>query len=503
MIEANETTSRALTLVVLVVALAWSLSSCDRNSERRDLRPGERAEQEHSDEGFGDEDEIGEDFEDEPRDESLDRAINSADDEARRDPSDEKREPSAAGRPYTDIDVKPGDRVGREDSEIAFTEPDADGAQMHLDDVEPVAESINTFAHRFFGHLEEGNTAFSPTSITAAMAMVYAGAGGETARELASVFDFGERAAERAGATMRVLDRRDEKGDDKQLILDIVNDIWLSDAIEVRSSYVEWLEEHFGVTPSELDFSAPAEAANTINEQIDEDTRGMIPSLLTSGDIRQPMIAVLTNTVYLNASWASPFPKDATEEAPFQTPDGEVEVPMMRQEDDIGVTDGDHFGAIELDYYGRKLAALIVVPDEGKMDEVEESFDADVFSDTVDSMATRLVALEMPQFKVRTELALNNALQEMGAGAAFAGPGANFNGIHREFFIDSVLHEAVIEVDEKNTEAAAVTAIQGAAASGMTPDPIEFVVDRPFLYYVYDKESEIILFAARVVDPSE
>jgi len=91
---------------------------------------------------------------------------------------------------------------------------------------------------------------------------------------------------------------------------------------------------------------------------------------------------------------------------------------------------------------------------------------------------------------------------------AFEREDADFTGItpERPLFIEKVIHEATIGIDEAGTEAAAATAvIIGVApgATGVEPDFASLTVDKPFLVFIRDEPTGTILFSGRVNDPTK
>ena len=146
---------------------------------------------------------------------------------------------------------------------------------------------------------------------------------------------------------------------------------------------------------------------------------------------------------------------------------------------------------------------VILVPDEGSFGTVDESLDADTVQETLDSLERRQVALTMPRFEFESELRLNDALAALGMGQALTGE-ADFSGMTggRDLFISDVIHKAFVAVDEAGTEAAAATAVVMREMAAAPEEPIELVIDRPFVFLIRDIQTGAILFIGRVVDPS-
>jgi restriction endonuclease S subunit len=61
---------------------------------------------------------------------------------------------------------------------------------------------------------------------------------------------------------------------------------------------------------------------------------------------------------------------------------------------------------------------------------------------------------------------------------------------------DYIGHKAVIDVNEKGTEAAAVTYI----GMGTTSMPNSFIADKPFMFVIADNATGTVLFMGKVVD---
>ena len=106
--------------------------------------------------------------------------------------------------------------------------------------------------------------------------------------------------------------------------------------------------------------------------------------------------------------------------------------------------------------------------------------------------------LSIPKFKIEYEEKLNDMLGELGMKKAFSDQNTEFTKMIDDYplniFIDKVIHKTYIDVDENGTEAAAVTAVINAAGSAMPPEPVSFVADKPFTYFIYDEANGEILF---------
>jgi serpin B len=210
---------------------------------------------------------------------------------------------------------------------------------------------------------------------------------------------------------------------------------------------------------------------------------------------------VLLNTVYFLGTWTTTFDEDDTREAPFTLAGGdEVDVPMMhRSAAEVETSDGDGFQMLRLPYGEEERFGMeLMVPDEGvALDELLDDLDADVWHDAVDDLETATLSeIALPRFELEWDAKLNEVLQSLGMVAAFGG--GDFTPMSpANPFLDTVVQKTYIRVDEEGTEAAAVTG--GVMLESAGPPP--FLVNRPFVFTVSDRESGAVLFLGSVHDP--
>ncbi len=394
-------------------------------------------------------------------------------------------------------------------SDLARMEADAPAS-----DVSAVAAADSAFGAALLGVLAEGsdaNLAVSPLSIRLALAMTYAGAGGETAAQMAAVLGY-DLVGERLPAAFNALDLTVEErsgtfpgpgGRELSVEISISNALWGEAGFPVKQAFLDTLALHYGAGMRLLDFAtAPEEARQAINAWVSGETNDRIPELIPDGVLDSQTLLVLTNTVYLLADWAFPFDSRATADGPFTRLDGStVTAPFMHQQLNAGYAAGDGWQAVDLAYAGEQVAMLLVVPDEGLYPEVGASA-ATLFGEVRSALTPTEVDLALPRFEFRTQASLPRALRSLGMVDAFDGGAADFSGISGEggLFISDVIHEVFVSVNEAGTEAAAATAV--VVTRGLPPIPVEVGMDRPFLFWLYDRPTGSVLFVGRVLDPS-
>ncbi len=358
---------------------------------------------------------------------------------------------------------------------------------------------------------DDGNLFYSPYSISLALAMTYAGARGDTESQMGDALHF-ILPQERLHTAFNGLDlelasrgKGVQGKDGEGFRLHIVNAIWGQKDFEFLSEYLDMLAQNYGAGLRILDFmKAPEESRVTINDWVSEQTEERIKDLIPQGAIDELTRLVLTNAIYFNAAWLNPFNEGATSEGDFYLLNGDkVTVPLMRQTESFGYAVGNGYQVLELPYDGGELSMVILLPEQGKLAEVEASLNGQQVDSIIQKIGYREIALSMPKFEYDSSFGLKQTLTAMGMKDAFVSEDADFSGMdgQRDLYIQDVIHKAFVSVDEAGTEAAAATAVIVGTTSAPA-EPIEVKIDRPFIYLIQDIETGTILFVGRVVNPS-
>lgn len=356
------------------------------------------------------------------------------------------------------------------------------------------------------------NLFYSPYSISMALAMTYAGARGDTAKEMANTLHYTlpqERLHPAFNSLDTELSQRGQgaKGKDgKGFRLNIVNAIWGQKGYQFLQDFLDTLALNYGAGLRILDFvAAPEPSRVTINDWVSDQTEGRIKDLIPQGAINAMTRLVLTNAIYFNAAWQYPFEKNDTKDDTFHLLDGrEVTVPMMRQTESLKYAQDSGYQAVELPYDGRELSMLILLPQSGQFSALEESMDAKAIDAVIKKLSWNQIALTMPKFEFTSGFSVKKALTALGMSDAFT-ESADFSGMtgKRDLYISDVIHKAFVSVDESGTEAAAATAVimMATAMPGAPPAPIKVTIDRPFIFLIRDNKTGAILFIGSVLNP--
>jgi len=409
---------------------------------------------------------------------------------------------SACGPPATPEPAKPsGARLSLIQSEL----PRETAPQIVDASREALAAGNRAFALDLYRALrkEDGNLFYSPHSISTALAMAYAGAAGETQRQMAEALHF-TLPPEDLHAAFNALDLALTSPEAAAAFrLNVANALWAQEGYEFLSSYLDTLAVHYGAGMRLADFTQEAlreEARQAINAWVSEQTEQKIEELLQQGDLTEDARLVLLNAIYFKADWNVPFYGDI--QGDFTRLDGsKVTAPMMSRRTRTPYLAGDGFEALALDYKGDRVRMLVLVPDAGTFEAFEAALDAAQVEAIMAGLESDDVQLTMPKFEFKARFALRDALVSLGMEDAFEAGIADFSGMDgtRDLFIQSVIHEAFVAVDEEGTEAAAATGV----IVGVESMPMNMItVDRPFIFLIHDVETDTLLFVGRVLDPT-
>ncbi|MDI1484300.1 serpin family protein [Polyangium sp. y55x31] len=376
-------------------------------------------------------------------------------------------------------------------------------------DLDALVDGNTAFAADMYKALrsEPGNLFYSPHSISSALAMTWAGARGQTETDMAKALHFTLPQAQLHPA-FNALDLalasrgKDAKGSDGQgFRLNVANAVWGQVKYPFEASFLDVLALNYGAGMNIVDFvEAQDQALSLINGWVEKKTEGKIKDILAPDSIDASTRLVLTNAVYFNAAWRTPFEEENTQNASFTTDDGAtVTVPMMQGYIEAPYGKGADYAAVELPYDGDELSMVLVLPDD--LDAFESSLDAARLSEVVGALSEHSVDTRLPKFKFESKFSLVKPLDALGMGIAFTG-GADFSGINGTggLAISDVIHQSFVSVNEAGTEAAAATAVIVGETSA--PEPAAITFDKPFLFFIRDIATKSVLFVGRVADPS-
>lgn len=428
----------------------------------------------------------------------------------------------AEPRPGAGQDVKPG-KGEMEPKPVAAApagqalsnKPRVEDPRVSDGDRASLARGNRAFAFGLYGQLagkDAGNLFFSPYSISSALAMTYAGARGQTAEQMKSSLKFeldGDALHAAFNATDRALTQKPAANPGERtepFTLDVANALWAQQGKTFLPAYLDTLATHYGAGVELLDFATdPDGARETINGWVEDKTHDRIQDLLKPDDVRNETVFVLTNAIYFKATWQHDFEPSQTMDATFHAQSGDQTVKMMHGLITTSYVAGDGYQAVLLPYASSSSEMLVIVPEKGKLAALEGKLDEKLLDEIGSKAQTYMVTLALPRFRFEARFNLSETLMALGMKDAFT-TGADFSGMDggRDIMIDRVIHQALVAVDERGTEAAAATAVGGVLTSAPAPMPsVELTVDRPFVIAIRDRTQGDVLFLGRVASIEE
>ncbi len=345
------------------------------------------------------------------------------------------------------------------------------------------------------------NIVLSPLSASMALGMTMNGAAGTTFDAMRQTLGFGELTQEEInGAYRGLIDLLTSL--DPDVRFDIANAVWANQGFPFYDAFFQTVAAAFDARAESADFGDPA-TLDSINAWARENTDGLIERILDRLDPVLKMI--LLNAIYFDGSWTTQFDPADTHRQDFTREDGStVQVDMMSLDHvTLPLGGGPDYAAVELPYGGGAFAMVIVVPwSEGGARAFLRGLDAQGWANVIASLHEREVdQVSIPKFTLTYDAYLNDPLKAMGMAVAFGdGADADFtrmSPLGDHLCIDFVRQKTFIEVDERGTRAAAVTAV------GVGPDSFTgLIADRPFAFALRERLSGTMLFAGMVGDPT-
>jgi serpin B len=337
--------------------------------------------------------------------------------------------------------------------------------------------------------------------------MLFAGAAGQTQAEMQSALDFsttGEAFHRARNSVALALDARNRAAtpDQNAQTLRVANDLWLEPSFRPLPSFLDTLSAYYGASAFLAPFQTDPEAARlAINDKVARDTEGLIEDLLPQNSVNDAAM-VLTNALYFKARWAYEFTKPMTADAPFAAQSGQsVQVPLMHAQLMTGQVVSDDYTAIAVPYDQNQLELVAIMPASGTFDVFVRSLDAATVTRIAGELTPATVALSFPKLTIEAEVPLKERLIALGMRSAFEEGNADFSALSdASVVVSDAFHRATISIDEEGTVAAAATAIVVTPTS-LPSEIIPIVLDRPFVFFIRDVETNALLFVGHYANP--
>ncbi|AEV27925.1 serine protease inhibitor [Sphaerochaeta pleomorpha str. Grapes] len=369
-------------------------------------------------------------------------------------------------------------------------------------------DSVNQFSDSLFlaSSKQVGNLLVSPISVFLALGMTANGAGGQTKDAMLKVLTKSEYPLlslnEKSKSYLASIAALDDS-----ITMDIANSLWLHKEIKADPQFLQSNTEFFGASVQSLDFSR-VQSVDTINRWVNDSTKGAIDSILDSID--PGMAMYLINAIYFKADWRTPFERSNTRENIFHTPTGTITTPFMYRNGSFLYSNVDESQLIVLPYKNERFVFFALLPAspftvrQWLQGQSDASF-CGLLVSMIDESIQKQIELSIPKFIARYKTSVSDSLKSMGMSIAFDSQLADFSLMTenktKDLVLDEILHKTFIRVDEKGSEAAAVTAVMMKATS-MPIQSMPLVFDRPFVYGIMDRQEGIPLFLGILDNPT-
>lgn len=342
------------------------------------------------------------------------------------------------------------------------------------------------------------NVFISPLSLHMALGMILNGANGQTAQEIQKTLNLNAQTLAEANATYQNL-LTNLPGVDPKVTLTLANSVWYRSTFPVETAFQDLLKQTFNAEISAQDFANPA-TVGIINNWANQKTNGKIPKVIDQ--IQPDNVMFLMNALYFKGDWTTQFDPNKTIDTPFTlASDATTTVRMMRLNTELNHAFRPTYTAFELPYGAGNFVMTVMLPTGNTTaDALLNNLNTSEWTQLQTDMARSMLDVGLPKFTLNYEVKLNNILSTLGMPTAFTDR-ADFTKINAQggLTLSFIKQNTFVAVDEKGTEAAAVTTGGISTTSVQLPT----LCDRPFVVVIHEKTSGTVLFVGKIADPTK
>lgn len=351
---------------------------------------------------------------------------------------------------------------------------------------------------------------FSPLSIFSCLAMTYAGANGNTAKEMENTLHIQHDNNNVHQILQKIINTIQGSTDQYGYTFRAANRLFFSNNYNLLSEFLQLTKAYYNAEPQGLDYNNATQAAETINTWVENQTANKIKDLIPASGINPLTKLILINALYFKGNWKDKFNKERTRQTDFKV-DNKTKIPVQMMsiskkfyymaDRSIG------FQMVELPYSYDNLCMYIILPKNvDGINSLSKQINSENLRQWMDKMSNRVeINLSLPRFKITFDTTLSSTLKSLGMRDAFDVSASNFSKMSaaNDLYVSEVYHKTFVEVNEEGTEAAAATGVVMMPRCLMPMPPEPMVVDHPFIFMIYDKCSNSILFMGKIYNPKE
>ena len=360
-------------------------------------------------------------------------------------------------------------------------------------------KSVNKFSFDLYNQskVENENLFLSPLSTYYALLMAYEGANNTTKEAFENVLYIEN--SEYVPNTISVTQKQQS---DSLYGLKVANALWLDKAFHVDKAYRNSVFHKYGSDVNQIEFKNTDLAVSQINEWVANNTNNRIQNILNQSDLNNDTKLVISNVVYFKGEWLKAFKKRATHKNVFFTDSiNQYRIDFMNITEKLMYFENEAFQFVAKPYKQSNLSFGMILPkDFYGLEAVESQLNDKLFIELLENADTTNVWLSIPKIKLDSKLKLKPVLKKMGLETMFTNE-ADFSGINRNdsLHFSQVIHKTQIDLNEEYTEAAAATA--AVAYIRGIPKRKDVVAEHPFIFFIFDNNTQTILFVGRFTKP--
>ena len=365
---------------------------------------------------------------------------------------------------------------------------------------EDINAGVNEFGLKLYRSLYNKDKVFiSPLSVSLALSMTAYGARGTTEQEMIATLGFGNATRDQVGGYYKKMVPALVEADNRTT-LEIANSVWVKDVISLRQDFSNGVKDYFSTEIFSRNFSSSSLIAE-INKWCSDKTHGLIKK--AADNLDPDTVMALVNALYFNGKWSNEFDK-ATNGQFTALNSSTVSSKMMSRTGSYKYAAADGYRMVSIPYGNGAFVMDLILPSANGADAFDKAVKGltwNVYSSLINNAHSAEVCVTMPVFKMEYDAELQDILAAMGMPSAFGGS-ANFSGITDDaaLCISQVIHKTLVDVDEKGTEAAAVTVVGMIKTSAEPENTIYFTADRPFIFAIRETSTNSLLFIGNKVN---
>ncbi|CAH2076233.1 unnamed protein product, partial [Iphiclides podalirius] len=381
------------------------------------------------------------------------------------------------------------------------------------------------------------NIVISPASISCLLAMTLLGSVGRSYDELAEALGFSEDI---------LLNRKNHEMFGRLLSGVNANDSWsrtmfadgvfVDERSQLRHAYRSYLQRVYNGAVVNVDFADAVKVKQIINEWVNQKTEGRIDEFLKE-TLPSNTKTVLLSALYFSGQWEKPFLPEHTRQMRFSRGENNVIADLMLNLGQfhylLSAKNGFHMIAFPYNDSATTMYAIKPrLPEALSLSELMEHLDYAKIDGFIDQMTRQDVVVRFPKMELNSDNNLETHLKELGVTSIFNPTEANFalmldtntitnkteddlikrindgdveerspksivnSLINPGVYVDTVMHEVKIKIDEYGTEAVAAT------SSILARSSEQFYADSPFFIFIRNEKTKLITFSAVIFDPT-